>query len=271
MYEKLGYLAEDYKIFALKDYCDKNFSMHYHEFYKIILFESGKVNYIVEGKNYELVSHDIVLVSANQLHKPVVDKGTEYERIVLYLSQSFLHEYSELADCFSACMANHSNIVHLLPNEYISFKELIMQANDFLNKPVYAGKLRSRMKMIEAMITINEAIKQNGFGYHGSVSFDQRIIDICAYIDLHICDELTIDILSEKSFVSKYHFMRIFKENTGMTIHSYILKRRLQKVTELIRKGEKVTVACIESGFKDYSTYLRAKKRMERLEIAEKD
>ena len=90
-YEKKGYLSADYKLFHIADRQDREFSFHYHDFYKIIFFLKGKVTYCIEGKSYELSPYDIVLVAKDEIHRPVVDPDTEYERIVLYLSQSFLN------------------------------------------------------------------------------------------------------------------------------------------------------------------------------------
>ena len=71
--------------------------------------------------------------------------------------------------------------------------------------------------------------------------------------------------LASKFYESKYNFMRRFKEYTGYSIHNYILEKRLLLTEKLVGEGMKVTLACIEAGFSNYSTYLRAKKRAEAL------
>ena len=100
MIKKQGYLKEELKVFKIKDYTDKEFSFHYHDFYKIIVFVSGDVTYCIEGKNYELNPKDIVLVSQNEIHKPIINKGVEYDRFVMYISGDFLKEYPVLMNCF---------------------------------------------------------------------------------------------------------------------------------------------------------------------------
>ena len=51
-YEKTGYLTEPYKIFHLRECKEQQFDFHYHDFYKIIYFVDGRVDYKVEGKTY---------------------------------------------------------------------------------------------------------------------------------------------------------------------------------------------------------------------------
>lgn len=63
-YEKTGYLTEPFRVFHIRDRRELEFDFHYHDFYKIIYFLEGKVNYQIEGKTYSLKPHDFVLVGA---------------------------------------------------------------------------------------------------------------------------------------------------------------------------------------------------------------
>ncbi|MBP5791462.1 MAG: helix-turn-helix transcriptional regulator, partial [Kiritimatiellae bacterium] len=43
-----------------------------------------------------------------------------------------------------------------------------------------------------------------------------------AYINENLSADLSVDLLAEKVYLSRYHFMRLFKMQTGSTVHSYI-------------------------------------------------
>lgn len=62
--------------------------------------------------------------------------------------------------------------------------------------------------------------------------------------------------------MSKYYLMHKFKEQTGYTIHNYIIQKRLIMSNLLIKKGRSITDACMESGFNDYSNFSRAFKKI---------
>ena len=49
---KRGWLDRDFRFFHLRDQKKQEFESHYHDFDKIIIFLSGKVTYVVEGKSY---------------------------------------------------------------------------------------------------------------------------------------------------------------------------------------------------------------------------
>lgn len=262
MYKKQGYLKEEFKIFRLKDNVCREFSFHYHDFYKIVVFMEGKVTYSVEGKNYELKPGDIVLVSKDQLHKPIISAEWDYERIVLYLSQSFLDAEPKLSECFIKAKEEHTNVMRLSNVDYHRLSETLNKAYDGMSEKEYLDEVFSKIYVYEALAILNRSIHENGFLFAGAVSFDRKIVSVCEYINNNLGSDLSVDSLSEMFYVSKAHLMRRFKDYTGVTIHNYILEKRLLYTANLCREGQKVTVACIEAGFKDYSTYLRAKKRM---------
>ena len=103
-YNKRGYLNSDFRIFHLKDSISKEFEFHYHDFHKITIFIKGKVQYIIEGKSYELEPYDIVLVNRNDIHRVQVDNSLPYERIIVYISPGFMEDYQtpeyDLNYCF---------------------------------------------------------------------------------------------------------------------------------------------------------------------------
>ncbi len=70
MYEKRGYLLEEFRLFHLKDDRGTNIEYHYHEFYKMVILLSGSGSYTVEGRHYQLAPGDIVLVGSRCVHKP---------------------------------------------------------------------------------------------------------------------------------------------------------------------------------------------------------
>ena len=57
--------------------------------------------------------------------------------------------------------------------------------------------------------------------------------------------------------MSKYYFLHKFKENTGMTVHTFLINKRLIEACEALKRGASVTESFQVSGFSDYSSFLR--------------
>ena len=116
-YTKAGYLTESFKIFHLRDEHKLNIDFHYHDFHKILIHLHGNVSYCIEGRSYELKEHDIVLVNAGEVHKPILNDDSIYERIIIYVSQQLIDDYVskgyDLACCFKQAYANQSHVLRL--------------------------------------------------------------------------------------------------------------------------------------------------------------
>jgi AraC-like DNA-binding protein len=94
------------------------------------------------------------------------------------------------------------------------------------------------------------------------IEYDENIGVILDYINENISEELSIDNLANKFYLSKYYLMHKFKKQTGYTVHNYILQKRLIMSNSLIKSGKSITQVCAECGFCDYSTFFRAFKKM---------
>ena len=69
---------------------------------------------------------------------------------------------------------------------------------------------------------------------------------------------ISIDDLAAQFFISKYHMMRRFREETGTSIHNYLSDKRLLAARDLIQSGLSATDACFRCGFRSYSAFSRA-------------
>lgn len=265
-YEKQGYLYDDFKMFHIRDCVKKEYVYHYHEFYKIIIFLRGNVSYSIEGKSYKLKPFDMILVNKEAIHRPEVSYEEPYERIVFYIASDFLEKHKsadyDLEYCFKRAKEEGSDVLRfpaMTNTRLLSVIEEI-EKNGQENSQ-YAAKLYANVLFMEFMILVNRCCIDKTGTFNHSVTFNQKMIDLIRYVGEHLTEELSIEDLAEHFYISKYHMMRQFKEETGYTIHQYITEKRVLLAKNLIAAGVAPTQVCFQAGFKDYSTFSRAYKR----------
>lgn len=257
---KTGYLREDFRLFHINDRTDREFSWHYHDFHKIIVFVSGKVTYHIEGKAYHLKPRDILLVSQGAIHKPEIDPSVPYERYIFWIRSDLSH--SELNTCFQKANDRSFNLVRLDSALQEKIRNLLPEIEQALNKKQFGDSILSEALFVQFMIYINRIFLKNSTAPdRKSYSSDSQVEQLLKYINRNLSEDLSIDHLAERFFFSKYHMMRKFKEDTGYTIHSYIVSKRLLQARSLISQGTPVMKAASQSGFRDYTTFVRAYKK----------
>lgn len=81
------------------------------------------------------------------------------------------------------------------------------------------------------------------------------------YINKHLAEEITASSLASHFYVSETYICRHFKQHTGVTLHKYIIAQRIALSKRLLVFGASVSDACQQSGFNDYSHFIKVFKK----------
>lgn len=266
-HEKKGYLNQNFRLFHLKDQIEQSFANHYHEFDKIVIFLSGNVTYLIEGKSYFLKPWDILLVNHHDIHKPVIDPTLPYERIIIWVNQDFLNkmegENYNLSSCFLHTSEKGFSLLRSERKVQNHIETLLKDLESSLSSTSFASDLMSDTIFLQFLIYINRIILEDKVTFSpSSYHYDEKIEKVIHYINSNLENDLSIGTIANEMFLSKYYLMHKFKEETGYTVHNYILQKRLLRAADLIKKDTPVTEACLKCGFQDYSTFLRGFKKL---------
>lgn len=258
--EKTGYLKEDFRLFHINDQTKKDFSYHYHDFHKIIVFISGKVTYHIEGKAYHLKPRDILLVSQGAIHKPEIDPSVPYERYIFWIRDDL--SCQELNTCFQKANDRSFNLVRADSALQERLKDLLPEIEQTLQNKHFGDTVLRNALFTQFMIYINRIfLRTSSSPDEKTYSSDTQVEQLLKYLNRNLSENLSIDQLANRFFFSKYHMMRKFKNETGYTIHNYITSKRLLMARSLISQGMPVMKAAQASGFRDYTTFVRAYKK----------
>ena len=90
------------------------------------------------------------------------------------------------------------------------------------------------------------------------LSLDPVIAQLLHHINTHLADDLSLEHLAQLCNLSKFSLMRKFKQFTGMSLHQYIVKKRLLQARYLISLGMEPYRAALDAGFNNYSNFSRS-------------
>ena len=258
--EKTGYLEQDFRLFHIKDQTKREFSYHYHDFHKVIIFLSGKAAYHIEGKSYYLKPWDILLVNRHAIHKPEIDFSVPYERFVLWIRDDI--KSTELLRCFQKAIDRSYNLIRLDSDTQEKLKQLLYELEAALKDEKFGSELLGSALFTQFMVYVNRIFLEKQYIYDAhSYSSDSQIEELLRYINHNLTEDLSIETLARKYYLCKYHMMRKFKEETGYTVHNYIISKRLLLARTKISEGTPILKAAQLSGFSDYTTFSRAYKK----------
>ncbi len=260
-------LSKGFDIFHLRSTTVSRILSHSHEFYELYYFIHGNVSYKIDGRTYTLKSGDILLIPPGTYHEPIFSSSTQtYERIILWFSTELIDELSTSSTMLNNCF-RESTVFSLESNPFFRdrFKNLLEEL--LYEGPINLGSTRHlfgesdyyKILLSHLLIIVNRTFDSNASNNDGAKL--NLISEIISYINLHLGEDLSLDTLADKFYISKYYLSRKFKENSSISIHQYIQKQRLLKAERLIYNGTPPTNACEICGFKDYSSFFRAFKK----------
>lgn len=259
-------VSSDFEFFHYKNEALLDVPYHNHDFYEIYLFLSGEVTYIIEGKSYQLRAGDIILINNKELHKPSIKPGIPYERIVIWVNPAFVKNLSGLGEnlsmCFESTSKNRYNLLRPNPQILSYIKEIISRIEAVCSQLSYGSTILKNVYLTELIVYLNRAyLNTNIEDIKVDITYNQKINNVVRYINENLGSDLSLDKLSAKFYMSKYHLLREFTKHTGYTIHGFIRTKRLILAKSLLNESAQITEVCMQCGFSDYSNFLRSFKK----------
>lgn len=235
---------------------EKQFNVHAHNTYEILCFLSGDADYYVEGTRYQLHRGDIMLMRKREFHHLIVKSNRKYERIVVNFELPFLSAFDpkgrllEMFDDRSLGRYNHYSAALFPENHWEYYLNKMCGCSEMQQKAVYL------LALLADLSECYDTVKTTATGERG-----ESVSAIVRYINENIASDLSLDLLSERFYLSKTHLNRLFKQATGSTVWNYIVVKRLLRAREMIVSGENPTSVYMQCGFRDYTAFFRAYKK----------
>ena len=255
--------GNDFEIFHYKEPRPDPVEVHHHDFYEVYFFLGGEVEYWVDGKTFHLEPGDLLLINPMELHRPVVafDSKT-YERIVLWISKEYLESQSnekiDLTRCFDTSLPTHTNLIHPKTVQRTAItnrlNELVKESysNDLGNE------LFARGLFLQFMVELNRMALNPGKPRIVKEDSSPLVSQVLTYINEHFYEELSLETIAKKFFVSKYYLSHAFSNEVGVSVYRYIILKRLTSACQMLSEGKSAKEVCVGCGFQDYTSFFRA-------------
>lgn len=252
-----------YEIFHYNEPMKTDVEVHNHDFYEIFFLISGNISYWMEGQIYKPAPGDILLIDPMTLHRPIITQDDRtYERIVLWINKSYLSHYTDngidLSHCFEKTIESHRRLLRPSSVHKADLNEKLGNLINEYYSEAYGASLYADSLFLQIMIELNRlaSISAKKPEKHSETSL--VVSRLLEYIGEHFTDNITLDMLSEHFFVSKYYLSHEFSKETGTSIYRYIMLKRLVKAKQMLQNNFSATETAIQCGFKDYTSFYRA-------------
>lgn len=222
--------------------------------YLFIYTISGKGYLKYSQKEYVLEPHQAVIIHCDNYHMYKTFQSDIWNFKWFHFNGTSAKEYFTLL--------NQDGLNILTVNDPATFENMV----DGLFSLPHINDIPSNVKL--SMITTNiiSFLIMNRFTPAKSKKYSEHRSDIekvINYIYNSYQKKIDIDDLVKIACVSKYYFIRLFKNHTGVCPYDFIINYRINKAKELLRTTDyTIGEICVMTGFNDYNNFIRGFKKV---------
>lgn len=235
---------------------------HTHEFLEMQYIVSGKAVHKIAGHSYEVDKGSLLFVNFGQAHSYVCSEPLTYVNILIqpeFISSELIDSDNALDMLAISLFEDFAGEdIHIKPHIHFDGSEVIdveKMLDDMLSE-YYAKQIgyRTALKGLLQYLLVIVFRKFRASDENLSViNHMQRITpEILRYIEDNCFEKLSVSDLAKRCYYNTSYFSRIFKECYGMTLISYIQKKRLDEAVRLLRETDvSVEEICRRVGYSE--------------------
>lgn len=256
---------------------DKNWTMmnyHYHENCEIILTMSDGVTIDIGKYSYKANNGDLFLIRSKEFHRIKPIENSSYNRYVLMfdlkvlrrlvepLGYDFLRYFEDPSDLFMPKISLSGSSLSTLREMFNRIDLLYSNQNDQHACAVL------NLLIAEILFYIQELydfFQQNGkdqklernvgqFEVHNNQKV--RVQQIKQYICDNIEEKLTLSMIADQFYISKYYLSHYFRRETGFSIMQYITMQKTIRAKKMLKNGCSITNVAITLGYNSDSHFI---------------
>lgn len=257
-------IEEDYEVYYYSDRHFQSVLPHTHDYYEFYFPAEGHIEMEISGTMTPLSYRNIVIVPPGTVHRAVTQSSERsYSRYVFWISRRFYNELVKEIPEIAYVMKNAEEgkyILHFSEAEYMTLRTRLVRLIEENRSDLYAKHAFAGLCISDLLLTISRMAFEHD---HPEIRTDRDDLfrNIMDYIEHHLEEDLSLDMLAGIFFVSKGHISHVFKNEIGISLHQYILRKRLERCAAAIASGKPIRDVYDNFGFRDYSSFFRAFKK----------
>jgi len=252
--------GKDYEVTFHSTKAPSSTSWQKKDYFEIVFIHQGNAIYFVEDMSYDLFPGDVLMLPPNVPIRIEFRNVPIYKRIQLRMSRAFMDKIdpdNSLREIFTR-KASSGKPNHLLrENNY----RIVMMAETLFHEVMSGKTFTNRMASLQIERILIMIYRQMNLEYSAGDDTNKIVVAAAEYINNNLDKDLSLKILADHLFVSKFYLSRLFREEMGVSTHEYITQRRMITARKLINEGLPFHLIYRKCGFSNYSTFYRVFER----------
>lgn len=233
-------------------FTSRSFKPHFHDTYALILVESGVADYSYKQKEYVVSPNKLLILNPYEVHTGRSLGDGVWNFRSMYLPQDLVR---------TNCDVTEQKLPQFL-KQIVDHPELLARYqllhHELLNHPITLEQ-ESRLSLLLSDLSqwAGIDIKKQQKDKYSTIA--ERMKD---YIHEYYSDNIQLDDLMDITGLSRFHLIKVFREQYGLPPHQFLNNLRIEKAKQLLGKGLGSTEVAFTVGFFDQSHFIKHFKKI---------
>lgn len=264
-------LHQDSSSFVIGKHNNPNERLHAHDFIEIVTVNSGQGKHLLESYEHPIIAGDVFVIPRKVKHGYINENHLNITNM-LFQMKTIDEHFPEIknmpgffsffiADIMPAKIKKHTGCLLNLTSEELAYVEDLQAKIIYEGSHTLSGKASMSLTYIaQLLIYLSRLLeKKQNSSIGGTYS---QLAKVNNYIDKHFKRKIPLSELASLTYMSLRNFQRIFTNIHGISPSKYILKVRLEKSRELLKKTSwEISKVAMESGFQETSYFSKQFKK----------
>lgn len=221
-----------------------------HDWYELFFVKAGEVSWFIENEMYPVSPYTLTIFNSQEIHKLHIRSNKRFERMKLLFNPALARQFRidgfDPLACFDARPKGKGNIVALSMQDGQELLDLFKRIAASDNRP--ETPLSKLITLMDILVLANRLYRDSP-PRSEAPALPNKVADVMSHVAAHLADDLSLEAISSAIDINRFYLCRIFKKETGSTLHNYILYKRISEAKKLLRDGLKTSQVCAMCGF----------------------
>ncbi|MFP4378028.1 MAG: helix-turn-helix domain-containing protein [Spirochaetales bacterium] len=237
---------------------------HYHDSFEIFRSLNESLRYRVNGAVYEVSRGDLLVLNQFDIHQSLARPQSRYRRQLTLFYPELVASWSvagyDLLRCFERRPSAFSHLIRLSRSDQRRFQELFSQGLESEALPEPEREMVRRLLIAQMLVVVNRGTQLEPHSRdEAPPSADQaaRLDAVIRYVEEHLTEPLSLAGIAAQFGTTPNGLNRLCRRAGRITLHQYILRRRVEQARLELSRGMTVTEAAYAAGFGNLSHFIR--------------
>ncbi len=229
---------------------------HTHEEFSFGVIDVGEALYINKDNSYTIKAGDTVTINPDEVHSCNPKQG-KWSYRMLFIDCEWIRKLQ--SEMLGKVLPSFQPFINHYETDSSYFRDFDQLFNQLMSETNVLKSETLLIEFLEHCFHAERLLNRCEEPSHETHRLTEVKELICDQLD----QQFSLDDLAEQAGLSRYHFLRCFKQQFGLSPHAFLLDKRIQKAKSLLQIGKSILDTSLALGFNDQSHFQRNfKKRL---------